>query len=104
MKKNLNQPILNLDDKPVVNTEIEGQPPLTLAYVCENALLSRRRDDNLSGEEQVKRMGLALRIKAAEKDGVEIDLTSEEVVLLKNQIVLTYNTLITGRSLVMLEE
>jgi hypothetical protein len=104
MKKNLNQPIVNLEDKPIVDPEREGSPSLTLAHVCMNALLSRKPNETISGEEQVRRMGFALRIKAAEKDNVLIDLTSEEVVLLKTQIVIIYNTLITARCLVMLEE
>lgn len=65
-----------------------GEPvvtrPLTLGGACRNAL--NMQENGLTLEEQVKRGNLAGAIHKAEKDVSPIDLTAEQVVLIKTQV------------------
>ena len=73
---------------------------LTLAVIAENALLQAYSDEqNLSGEEKIKRYALARKIA----DNPKTDLSAEEIALLKKLIAKSYNPLITGQSWHMLD-
>ena len=93
-------PIVDLDGKPIT---MDGKPdgvPLTLRTVAENALLATYQDEHeLSGDKKVERMVLAQQIHAASK----IDLTAENVTLLKQLIGKAYGPLIVGRAIAIVD-
>jgi len=68
--------------------------PFTLKTACFNVLgATIKGEENLSGKDKMKRFELAMKIK----DSGEINLTSEEITLLKELIGKMYGTLIVGR-------
>ena len=78
-------------------TDQSGKPiTLSLQAVCENALLATYQDEqNLTGEEKVKRYAIALKIHEHPMDAA---LSVEEVAMVKRLIAKSYNPLITGQS------
>lgn len=83
-----------------------GQPiaqdgePITLKRVAVNALMSTFEDEaNLSGEEKFKRYKLASRIN----DAAMVDVSAEEVTLLKRLIGKLYTPIIVGPAFEALE-
>jgi hypothetical protein len=88
-------PLAQLDGQPFVAQD--GKPiTMTLATVAETALLASYQDEqNLSGEDKVKRFVLATKIHGAAKD---LPLTSDEVSLVKKLIGKSYNPLIVGQA------
>jgi hypothetical protein len=87
MKIDFSAVITDLDSKPM--------PNLTLGSMATNALMLAYDDErNLSGEEKVRRFKLAQRIHGAS----EVDLTVEEVSLVKLLIAKGYVTLPCARA------
>jgi hypothetical protein len=79
----------------------EGNDPMTLKDVMVNALNMTPQDERIDGKEKQKRYHLAGRIWMA---GDEIDLTSDEVVLVKNLIAKVYaSALVVGQAWDMIE-
>lgn len=68
------------------------QRPINVRNVVGNALLARGRNEDLSGEEQVRRYRLVERIFA----GDPVDITAEEAALIKRQVAIHYTPLATG--------
>ena len=99
MALDFTQPITTLDGKPFKDPS--GQvSDITLAVIAENALLQAYSDEtNLSGEDKIKRYALARKIE----DNKKVDLSAEEIALLKKLIAKSYNPLITGQSWHMLD-
>jgi len=99
MALDFTQPITTLDGKPFKDPS--GQvSDITLAVIAENALLQAYSDEtNLSGEDKIKRYTLARKIE----DNKKVDLSAEEIALLKKLIAKSYNPLITGQSWHMLD-
>lgn len=93
------QPITTLDGHPFKDPS--GQvADVTLAVIAENALLQAYSDEaNLSGEDKIKRYALARRIA----DNPKLELSAEDIALLKKLIAKSYNPLITGQSWKMLD-
>lgn len=83
--------LTGLDGLPLMN----GEKPLTLVEVCTNALLGQFPDEQsgLPMDEKQKRFKLALKIFT--EGNIEID--SEEAVLLKKVVNKGYSTLIVGQ-------
>lgn len=79
--------------------EKETFEDLTLGKVCVGALMSFNPESRISGEEKVKRYDLALRIY---KGGI-IDVTSEEIVLMKKRVGEGFAVIVVGQVLKMLE-
>jgi hypothetical protein len=79
-----------LDGKPLV---AEGVPSMTLGEVVANALVNQFKDENPSGQDKVKRWALALRIHAAK----DIELTADEVKLIKDLVAKAYGPLVVGQ-------
>jgi hypothetical protein len=79
-----------LDGKPLV---AEGVPTMTLGEVAANALVNSYKDENPTGQEKVKRWALALRIHAAS----EVELTADEVKLIKDLVAKLYGPLVVGQ-------
>ena len=96
---------------------------LTLGHVCTNSLLNVYNDEkNLESKVKLSRFEMALKIKHCNDESVDkgvdkgidkgvdkglskgkVDFTVEEISELKNLINLSYNTLIVGQSLKLLE-
>ena len=88
-------PITQLNGEPFVGQDGKTMNT-TLAIVAENALLASYQDEqNLSGEDKVKRFVLARKIHENEKN---VELTADEITLIKKLIAKSYNPLITGES------
>lgn len=74
---------------------------LTLRTIAENALLGTFQDDTATGEEKLKRWKLAQSIHSVEVG--TLNVTSEDVVLIKRLIAKAYATMIVGQAYEMLE-
>ena len=82
----------------------DASSSLNLGMVCINSLLMTLKDDrgqpeNLSGKEKLKMYDLSMKMK----DGGMIDLTTEEIVLIKDRVGKAYNVLIVGQAFKILE-
>lgn len=111
MKRNLQTPLHFLDGKPLVEAvktgtdetgkDIIEQRPITLAGIAVNALLAQHEDERaLAGADKVKRYKLAQKIHDA---AGEMDVTAEDVALLKTLIGKTYPPLLVGLAWQILE-
>lgn len=88
MKVNFSASIVDLDGKPLADD-------LTLGSMATNALMGGFEDERaLPGEDKAKRLKLALRIHGAG----EVDLSAEEIALIKKLIAKAYLTLPSARA------
>ena len=79
----------------------DGETEFTLRRACVNALVSETQESQKdSGEDKVKRWKLANRIADAVE---EIEVTAEEIALIKKKLNDVYATLIVGQAYGMLE-
>ena len=96
-------PILDFDNTPA--SACPASDPgcgkvLTLSDVAIASLMGTFPDErDLSGEEKIKRFGLAMRIRNAK----DISLTAEEIALLKKIIGRSYGPLVVGRAYPMID-
>ncbi len=99
MKRNFDQLLTGLGGKPLLN---EDQQPtnLTLGAICVQALLMTFPDEQVTGEEKFRRYQLAERLST----GGEVEVTAEEVALLKNLAGKGYVPLMVGAVWKALEE
>ena len=81
-------------DKPV---EFED---MLLKDAMVNSLLAEIKDDPLTGDEKLERYRLAMKIQDAKTD---LDLTSKEIVLIKDMIAKVWSPLISGQAWEMIE-
>jgi hypothetical protein len=88
MKKDFSIPFFDLQGEPIPN---ERGQPLTLKEVAQNSLLAVHQGEQQTAEEKVRRWKLATNIVNG-----EIDVTPEEIVLIKHVIGLTYGAIIVG--------
>lgn len=106
-KVDFTQVLINYDGEPFDSTTLVcphcGQPidtdELTLRTVCLNALDFEVQGENIKSEEKFKRFQLAMRISQRDK----IELTSSEIVLLKNQIAKRWRSWLMGQAWLLLE-
>ncbi len=99
MKINLDQVFTDLNGE-VVKQKINGKEvPFALAHAAANALLTENPEKKLSGMDKVRNYDLAVRVYK----GGNVDLTPEEIVLIKSVISDCYAPLITGQAYKMLE-
>ena len=98
MKFNLNTPVINLlTNKPMIIVEEQEQKPMMLNFVLVNSLMGTEEDNKtLKAEEKLSRWNLANRIMQASNENKEVDLTVEEVVLLKELVAKSYFTIVAG--------
>jgi hypothetical protein len=95
---NFTHEIKQLDGKSIPG--LGGKEKTTLKDVAVDALLAQFQDEqNLSGEEKCKRYVLATRIYGND----EIELTVEEVALIKKLIGRGFSPLVVGQAYSMLE-
>jgi len=104
---NVTQHLVDLDGKPLVQPQqscptcgqtIEGVP-LTLRLVCTASLVAPQANQELSGDESVKRYQLAMRIYNED----EPDLSLDERKLTRDLIAKRYGPLVVGQVWGMLE-
>lgn len=99
MKRDLRQKMFNLEGVELKN---EKGTPLTLCDVALNALLATFEDERaLTGKEKADRYQLALKIN---KKPAEVDLTAEQMTLLKTLTGKAYGPLIVGQVYELLEQ
>jgi len=99
MKVNFNQNLLNLNGVTICEG---GKQNLTLLLVTQNALLNLSKEEaNLESGKKVDRYNLTLKITVSKEQ--EVDLSAEEVVLIKSVVGKMYVPLIVGQVFRMLE-
>lgn len=89
------QVLKGFDDKPLQGSDGD----ITLQFICIDALLTDSKEDKQDGPEKLRRYELAKTIH----NGKEMDLKTEDIVLIKDKIVKTRPTLIVGITEDMLE-
>jgi hypothetical protein len=101
MKINVDQEILDLDEKPIIKSiDKDGkQINLKLQDVICGALIHFEQNDQ-DGSEKVLRFEIALKVKAFS----EVDLKSEEIAKIKSLIGKIYAPVVVGRAHKMLEK
>ena len=101
MKRNLNVVLKTLDGQPLKEEHNGTARDVLLSRLAVNALLANYEDEkNLSGDDKVKRFKLAQQINDA--DG-EVEVTAEQVSLLKSLIAKGYTPLVVGQAYEILE-
>ena len=97
MKVDFSKAITDLEGKPVK----EGDNAVSLKIVTINALMAAFEDEKgLSGEDKLKRYTLGQTIQKAEGP---VELTVEQVSMIKNLIGKAFGTLIVGSAYQLLE-
>ncbi len=95
MKVNFKETFKDIEGKEI----LDGGKVTTLRVVAINALMAAYTDEqNLSGEDKLKRWKIAQRIHSDEED-----FSVEEIALIKKLVGKAYNTLIVGQAYEMLE-
>ena len=97
MQINAKQIMTNLDNEPI---EEQGEA-MTLGAVMETALLMAR--DSADGPEKAKRFKLALNIHSVTEEYPHVELSPEDVVLIRKVIGEVFSPMIVGRAYAMLE-
>ena len=75
--------------------QVDGQVvqrPINVLKVVDSALMARGRNEDLGGEEQIRRYKLVERIYA----GDPVEITAEEAALIKKQVAMHFTPLLTG--------
>lgn len=94
------QPILGADGKPIMAGGGKDAQTTTLGSICASALFASYPDEqNLSGEDKVKRAALAMKLY----NGGEVSLSAEETALVKRLVAKAYAPLVVYRSWSMLD-
>lgn len=101
MKVNFSQILNNINGKPLKHRDEEGnEGDLKLSDVCTNALMSlAEQDKNENGVKKFKRYQLATKIHKQD----EVEVTAEEVSLLKEKIGSLYGPAVIGPCYELLE-
>lgn len=86
MKVNVDTPILDINGDVV--------PELTAKKIMVDAMMIPLEEDaRLSGDQKIKHFLIAQRLHA----GGEVELTSEDITMIKSRVAKAFNTLATGR-------
>ena len=101
MRVNVEAAITDLNGETVQASVVTpgADGPLTLGRVSVHALLVERPMEKTSGEEKLQRFRIAARVHG----GGEVDLTAEEIALIKARIGSVFLPLIVGRAYALLE-
>lgn len=96
MKRDFSVNITDLNGKEITEAaQVDGQAivrPINVRSIVVNALLARGRNEELSGEEQIRRYKLAKRVNA----GGMVEINAGEVTLIKKQVAANYTPLVVG--------
>ena len=85
---------------PKKSDKTPGFENMTIKDVIVNSLLGEFEGEKLTGEQKLERYKLAMKIQEAK---VEIDLVTEDVVLIKDLIGKSWSPLISGQAWEMIE-
>lgn len=96
MKINLEQVLKSLDGTHLLS---EDQKEITLGKVCVGALTNMLPTEQATGEVKFQRFQLAQKINGQK----EIELTSEEIVIIKERVGVLHSPLVVGLVYEMLE-
>ena len=99
-KIDFTQTLKNLEGNPIKDLPQNPEQNLTLSKACINALLINIPQDKLTGTEKLERYELAKQIHKNKT----LNLTSEQITLLKTLIAKVYGVLPTGQAYEMLEK
>ena len=101
LEKVENPNFIDSESTPGVSAFIESKKPLTLRDCCVNALLAPvDGDKKLKGIEKFQIFKLAERIQSSD----DVQISAEEIGLIKKRISQVYANLIVGRSYELLEQ
>jgi len=101
MKINVNQVLKNLAGETLKDNDGTGKAiDATLKLAIINSVLAPVQNKNESGVEKVKKYELAKKVYAND----EIDLTAEEITLIKQRVGEVYAPLLVGQIFEMLEK
>jgi hypothetical protein len=108
MKIKFHEHLMGFNNKPLVDEQLDEEgkvirKPLELSAACINPLLASKGEDTLPGEKKLQRFNLACRIHNAASRQEELDVSVEEVALLKELIGKAYPPMITGPAWILLE-
>lgn len=96
MKRDFSSNIQDLNGNTVTEkVQLDGQVierPISVRSVIVNALLARGRNEDLPGEEQIRRYKLAKRINT----GGIVEIDAAEATLIKKQVAANYTPLAVG--------
>jgi len=96
---NVNKELVQLNGQPIMDLDAEGKAvPATVKTALVNAVLLP--EQNEKGVQKVQKYELAKKLYKAEKD---VEVTAEDVVLLKKVVENSYAPLIVGQVLELLE-
>ena len=98
MKINFQQEILGMDGKPLKD---EKDASLLLENIAVNALLAATQDDKADGVAKAKRFALAMKINNVTEP---VEVTAEEITMIKDLVGKVYMTLVVGRAYDLLEQ
>lgn len=77
-----------------------GEPMTAKRVACDALLMQHQDEQNMAGTEKVRRFKLAQKIFEADGD---IDITSEDVTLIKNAVTKSFTPLVVGQLYALLE-
>jgi len=97
MKVNFSQPLKDLEGNTLNNEKGKG---VFLNTVCANALIASPENNKVDGVEKVKRYELAKKIMG----GGDIDVSVEELALIKELLGTSYGVLVVGQAYKMLDK
>ena len=104
MKVKLNTELKDFEGKALIFTAATAEKEAVNAtlgkMMIESLLATFKDEENLSGDEKLKRWQLAIKIKNAD---VMVELTVEEVALVKKLVGKAYGTIIVGQVWELLE-
>ena len=93
MKIQITKPLVQFNGQPIMDVDGNGNAvPATVKMALVNAVLAPERDEK--GIQKIQKYELAKRLYQAEK---EVEVTAEEVVLMKKRVEELYAPLIVGQ-------
>jgi len=101
MKIDFSQILKNIEGKELKEKKEDSKEdiPIILSKICVEALMATLQDEKSNGEEKLKRYNLAEKIHKAQ----ELEIATEDIVLLKKRVGDVYPTIIVGPAFRMLE-
>ena len=105
MKVNVSETIKDLDGNPIQDDISNGgNKYLTLAKVISTALLNPIQPEKQTEDDKVQSFYISHDVYEASKKGESVDLTEEQIQLIKKQIGKKFMPLIVGRTYQLLEQ
>ena len=92
MKIKVNIPILDYDKKPIVDAQTKE--PVTYRKVFANALNALQENETMTGDQKTRIYQISLKLY----DSDEVDLTVDQMSLIKDRVAKFYTPLLFGRT------